>query len=372
MTSYEGLYLSTNRSDEGREVLRTSAATVSEGMLANTADTGSLEYNTVDGTLWFLHAIDRHVVADRRRRPRGELAPVVEQIVAAPRRRHALRDRRRPGRRAPATGRRGLGADVDGRTHRRRARHAAGRQARRGERALDPWTRGRRPPRAEPRLARSAGRPSPTRREPRSWHASCGRTATGSTTWSTGPAATTPPFGPTSSLRCRFPTRPSTATATPRAPSSTCAPGAADAARPSLARHRAIPRYKPYHRGGPAERDAAYHQGTVWPWLIGPYLDAARRVGLSTTATARAASRRISATGVWARSRRRPTAPRRTPPPAVLSRPGRSPRSCASAARPRLPHPTAVTRHRTAVSRLRPLASTPARRCRFAGGRGRG
>jgi glycogen debranching enzyme len=40
--------------------------------------------------------------------------------------------------------------------------------------------------------------------------------------------------------------------------------------------------YKPYHRGGPAERDGAYHQGTVWPWLIGPYLDAARRVGLST------------------------------------------------------------------------------------------
>ncbi|MGD8593396.1 MAG: amylo-alpha-1,6-glucosidase, partial [Gammaproteobacteria bacterium] len=21
-------------------------------------------------------------------------------------------------------------------------------------------------------------------------------------------------------------------------------------------------------------RDAAYHQGTVWPWLIGPYIDA--------------------------------------------------------------------------------------------------
>jgi glycogen debranching enzyme len=39
------------------------------------------------------------------------------------------------------------------------------------------------------------------------------------------------------------------------------------------------PRYRPYHRGDPAERDAAYHQGTVWPWLLGPYVDAARRVG---------------------------------------------------------------------------------------------
>jgi len=34
------------------------------------------------------------------------------------------------------------------------------------------------------------------------------------------------------------------------------------------------PRYRPYHRGSSAERDAAYHQGTVWPWLVGPYVDA--------------------------------------------------------------------------------------------------
>src|SRR5262249_59594913 len=42
------------------------------------------------------------------------------------------------------------------------------------------------------------------------------------------------------------------------------------------------PGYKPYHRGGPAERDAAYHRGTVWPWLIGPYVDAARRLAIPT------------------------------------------------------------------------------------------
>jgi len=40
------------------------------------------------------------------------------------------------------------------------------------------------------------------------------------------------------------------------------------------------PAYRPVHRGGPAERDGAYHQGTVWPWLIGPYVDAARAVGI--------------------------------------------------------------------------------------------
>ncbi len=42
----------------------------------------------------------------------------------------------------------------------------------------------------------------------------------------------------------------------------------------------ADPAYRPHHRGGPAERDAAYHQGTVWPWLIGPYVDAARACGV--------------------------------------------------------------------------------------------
>jgi glycogen debranching enzyme len=42
------------------------------------------------------------------------------------------------------------------------------------------------------------------------------------------------------------------------------------------------PAYKAYHRGNPAERDSAYHRGTVWPWLLGPYVDAVRRVGLAT------------------------------------------------------------------------------------------
>lgn len=34
------------------------------------------------------------------------------------------------------------------------------------------------------------------------------------------------------------------------------------------------PRYAARYEGGPTSRDAAYHQGTVWPWLMGPYIDA--------------------------------------------------------------------------------------------------
>ncbi len=36
--------------------------------------------------------------------------------------------------------------------------------------------------------------------------------------------------------------------------------------------------YRGRFGGGPVERDGAYHQGTVWPWLIGPFADAHLRV----------------------------------------------------------------------------------------------
>ncbi len=34
------------------------------------------------------------------------------------------------------------------------------------------------------------------------------------------------------------------------------------------------PDYKPRYFGDLRARDAAYHQGTVWAWLIGPFVDA--------------------------------------------------------------------------------------------------
>jgi predicted glycogen debranching enzyme len=38
------------------------------------------------------------------------------------------------------------------------------------------------------------------------------------------------------------------------------------------------PEYKAHYRGDLRSRDAAYHQGTVWPWLIGHYVDACLKV----------------------------------------------------------------------------------------------
>lgn len=37
------------------------------------------------------------------------------------------------------------------------------------------------------------------------------------------------------------------------------------------------PKYIPAYIGSPFERDSAYHQGTVWAWLIGAFIDAYRR-----------------------------------------------------------------------------------------------
>ena len=36
--------------------------------------------------------------------------------------------------------------------------------------------------------------------------------------------------------------------------------------------------YAPHYSGGPKERDGAYHQGTVWPWLTGAFVEAWVRV----------------------------------------------------------------------------------------------
>ena len=98
-----------------------------------------------------------------------------------------------------------------------------------------------------------------------------------STTWSTARTATTPRCARTSCSPGRCRTRrwypdPAVLDADRRR--------AAHAARAAQPRHRR-PGYRGHHRGSPADRDDAYHQGTVWPWLIGPYVQARRRTGIN-------------------------------------------------------------------------------------------
>jgi predicted glycogen debranching enzyme len=52
------------------------------------------------------------------------------------------------------------------------------------------------------------------------------------------------------------------------------------------------PDYAPHYEGGPSTRDAAYHQGTVWPWLTGAFVDAWVRIR-GDTPEARAQARAL-------------------------------------------------------------------------------
>jgi predicted glycogen debranching enzyme len=53
------------------------------------------------------------------------------------------------------------------------------------------------------------------------------------------------------------------------------------------------PAYVGRYQGGVAERDGAYHQGTVWPWLAGPFVEAWVRVRGGTAAAKREARARF-------------------------------------------------------------------------------
>jgi predicted glycogen debranching enzyme len=55
------------------------------------------------------------------------------------------------------------------------------------------------------------------------------------------------------------------------------------------------PAYRGRYAGGPRERDGAYHQGTVWPWLLGPFVEAWLRVEQPDAAARAAACERFIA-----------------------------------------------------------------------------
>jgi predicted glycogen debranching enzyme len=53
------------------------------------------------------------------------------------------------------------------------------------------------------------------------------------------------------------------------------------------------PEYGARYEGGPSMRDGVYHQGTVWPWLIGPFVQAWLRTRANTSAARREARLRF-------------------------------------------------------------------------------
>ncbi|HKE01296.1 MAG TPA: amylo-alpha-1,6-glucosidase, partial [Planctomycetota bacterium] len=57
----------------------------------------------------------------------------------------------------------------------------------------------------------------------------------------------------------------------------------------------ADPNYRSRYEGGVRERDGAYHQGTVWPWLLGPFVEAWVRVRGESPSILREARKRFLA-----------------------------------------------------------------------------
>jgi predicted glycogen debranching enzyme len=280
MLSYEGLFLTTGRAAEGRSLLRAYAGRLSRGMLANTADTGTVEYNTADATLWFLHAVGRHVAVTGDTDLAASLLPALRDVID-----HHLAGTRYGIGADPADGllRQGapgealtwMDARVDGRPVTARAgkpveinalwvnglamviklawqvRVGAGAAARAHPAALASFAR---------RFPAPAG---------------------GLHDVVDGPSGDDPTLRPNQLLAWSLPYAPLRPS-----PAELQTVGAA-LMTPMGLRSQApgSPGYRGVHRGDPAARDTAYHTGTVWPWLIGPFVAAWHRLGVSADQT---------------------------------------------------------------------------------------
>ena len=83
MISLEGLTCTTGRHVEASYILRTFGQYVRDGLIPNMFPDGSNEglYHTADATLWFFHAIDRYLAATGDRATLAALMPKLTEIV---------------------------------------------------------------------------------------------------------------------------------------------------------------------------------------------------------------------------------------------------------------------------------------------------
>ncbi len=267
-----GLLLATGRVADAAAVLRTFAGAIADGLVPNRFPDagGPAEYNTIDASLWFVAAVRAYVERTADTAFLREIFPAVEAVIAG------YRDGTRYG----------IGVDADGLVR----GSADGVQltwmdAKVGERVVTPrrgkpvevcalWYAALR---ACERFAAQLGRP------PDAYHALAERTKTGLRRfWNAERGwcydVLDGPDGHDAALR----------------PNQLFAIAhAADAFAPEQARAvvdacaarlwtplglRTLDPGDPAYLGactGPqARRDAAYHQGTVWPWLLGPFVRA--------------------------------------------------------------------------------------------------
>jgi predicted glycogen debranching enzyme len=274
MTSYEGLFLETGRTEEGAALLRAAAASLSEGMLANTADVGGAGYNTVDGTLWFIHAVGRHAERTGDQGLARDLLGAMDDVVThhVTGTRFGIRVDPRDGLLhggEPGVALTWMDARVDG----------------------DPITQRMGKPvevnalwinalavviRTKELLGSDTGEAGRLAATARASFASrfMRRDDAGLLDVVDGPDGDRMELRPNQLLAVSLPHAPLADSSVVRA----CGPLLTAMGLRSLA--PTDPAFIGQHRGGPADRDRAYHQGTVWPWLIGPYVEGALRTGI--------------------------------------------------------------------------------------------
>jgi predicted glycogen debranching enzyme len=278
MISLAGLALVTGRHDEAGDILRTFGHYVCDGLIPNLFPEGETAglYHTADASLWFFEALHRYLVATDDRATLATLLPVLVDIVE-----HHLRGTRF-----------GIGADPrDGLLR----QGAVGYQLtwmdakvgdwvvtpRRGKaveinalwhnalRLLERWLEHERPASAAAfgeHAARAAASFNARFWSPHGWLYDV----------VDGEHGDDPACRPNQLLAVSL-TYPVLDHAR--------WPAVLDAVRTRLVTPFGVrsldprhPDYKPRYDGDLRARDAAYHQGTVWPWLIGPFVDAWLRV----------------------------------------------------------------------------------------------
>jgi len=290
MISLEGLTLTTGRHHEAGWIIRTFAHYIRDGLIPNMFPEGQREglYHTADATLWFVHALDRYLEVTRDRGTLQQLLPKVIDIAE-----HHLRGTRFGIAVDPADGllRQGqegyqltwMDAKVDGWVVTPRRGKAVEINALwyNALRLLEGWLREERGEDAARPFAEHAQRARDSFNR-RFWSDERGYMLDVVDGEHGDDAACRPNQVLAISLRhpvldpARWPAVLETVRTKLLTPVGlrSLAPGHPD--------------YKSRYFGDLRARDAAYHQGTVWGWLIGPFIDAWLKVHPDDKAGARA------------------------------------------------------------------------------------
>jgi predicted glycogen debranching enzyme len=280
MISLEGLTLVTGRHAEAGRILRTFAHHVRDGLVPNMFPEGAQEglYHTADATLWFFHAVDRYVTTTGDRDLLRHLLPTLEDIVE-----HHVRGTRFGIGVDPTDGllRQGaegyqltwMDAKVDGWvvTPRRGKAVEINALFYNALRLLEGWLSDERGPEPAARVGALADRLRASFTA-RFWDAERGHLID----VVDGEGGDDPALRPNQLLSLSLRHAVLEPAKWPAVVEVVHRELWTPVGLRSLGRHH--PDYRTHYDGDLRSRDAAYHQGTVWGWLIGPFVDAFRRV----------------------------------------------------------------------------------------------